>query len=326
MPGWYHRMNDLEREFEKGIDKLEDGLNTFLDDDPWASRPKRKRTSAQRSSRPMLAGREQIFSQLDLSGASFRDANLQRATFSQCDLTDADFRGSKLAGATFSQCDLQGADFRDTDWTQATFSQCDTEGTRFGSTTAKVVESEASRRARAAERAELKRRNLIQTEVQERLARAMREKAARDAAARKEKEAEAKKPKSPPPLPDDASVYEFEQATPEQLDEWRQRTETKARMDEVERKESSPGRKSFLINIGSFCLALMMILSVFSGVTGSDIWGWGVMMLVLAISATISITEAMTEEEEDRWEMAVSAVVARVVICGLARVILDAIF
>ncbi len=51
------------------------------------------------------------FTKVDLSGAVFREADLEGTKFVQTDLRGADFHKANLQGAVFSLCDLHGADF-----------------------------------------------------------------------------------------------------------------------------------------------------------------------------------------------------------------------
>jgi len=51
------------------------------------------------------------FTKVDLSGAVFREADLEETKFVQTDLRRADFHKANLQGAVFSLCDLHGADF-----------------------------------------------------------------------------------------------------------------------------------------------------------------------------------------------------------------------
>ncbi len=51
------------------------------------------------------------FTKVDLSGAVFREADLEGTKFVQTDLRRADFHKANLQGAVFSLCDLHGADF-----------------------------------------------------------------------------------------------------------------------------------------------------------------------------------------------------------------------
>jgi hypothetical protein len=53
------------------------------------------------------------FAEVDLSGAVFREADLEGTKFMKVDLRGADFRQANLQGAVFSLCDLHEADFTD---------------------------------------------------------------------------------------------------------------------------------------------------------------------------------------------------------------------
>ena len=53
------------------------------------------------------------FTEVDLSGAVFREADLEGTKFVWTNLQGADFRRANLQGVVFSFCDLHGTDFTD---------------------------------------------------------------------------------------------------------------------------------------------------------------------------------------------------------------------
>jgi uncharacterized protein YjbI with pentapeptide repeats len=58
---------------------------------------------------------------LNLTGTSFRGANLDGTIFSKCNLAKVDFTGTSLIGTSFDKCDLQEAKFINVKLDRASF-------------------------------------------------------------------------------------------------------------------------------------------------------------------------------------------------------------